>query len=212
MLLLYGLPVVPLLRGLPVPITRRIARPAPTPAPAAQLRSLAGLTRHRLAGHERRLSRLARPRRLRPRPGKRNHPRQPSISASSSPPCSSGAPSSARGLHARGPTIGESLLYLALSDIVMTMLSGFLTFCDRPVYPFYIAHPNPFGIPVLDGPGPRRSHHVGPRLLRLPRPRHGHHRPPALANPRTPGRDIALPPNPHATIGSTTRSPIPVTK
>jgi cytochrome c oxidase assembly factor CtaG len=32
----------------------------------------------------------------------------------------------------------------------MTMLSGFLTFCDRPVYPFYVAHPNPFGLPVLE--------------------------------------------------------------
>jgi len=42
-----------------------------------------------------------------------------------------------------------ALLYLALADIVMTMLSGFLTFCDRPVYPYYIAHPNPFGLPVL---------------------------------------------------------------
>ena len=42
------------------------------------------------------------------------------------------------------------LVYLALSDIVMTILSGFLTFCDRPVYPYYVAHPNPFGISVLD--------------------------------------------------------------
>jgi cytochrome c oxidase assembly factor CtaG len=43
-----------------------------------------------------------------------------------------------------------ALVYLAFADIVMTMLSGFLTFCDRPVYPYYINHPNPFGIPVLE--------------------------------------------------------------
>jgi cytochrome c oxidase assembly factor CtaG len=48
------------------------------------------------------------------------------------------------------PADWGALLYLALSDIVMTMLSGFLTFCDRPVYPFYVAHPNPFGLPVLE--------------------------------------------------------------
>jgi cytochrome c oxidase assembly factor CtaG len=43
-----------------------------------------------------------------------------------------------------------AILYLALADIVMTMLSGFLTFCDRPVYPYYVNHPNPFGFAVLD--------------------------------------------------------------
>jgi cytochrome c oxidase assembly factor CtaG len=43
-----------------------------------------------------------------------------------------------------------AIIYLAFADIVMTMLSGFLTFCDRPIYPYYVAHPNPFGIPVLE--------------------------------------------------------------
>jgi cytochrome c oxidase assembly factor CtaG len=42
-----------------------------------------------------------------------------------------------------------AILALALSDIVMTLLSGFLTFCDRPIYPYYVDHPNPFHIPVL---------------------------------------------------------------
>lgn len=42
------------------------------------------------------------------------------------------------------------LIYLAFADIVMTLLSAFLAFCDRPVYPFYIDHPNPFHFPVLD--------------------------------------------------------------
>lgn len=42
------------------------------------------------------------------------------------------------------------LIYLAFADIVMTLLSAFLAFCDRPVYQFYIDHPNPFHIGVLD--------------------------------------------------------------
>ncbi len=43
-----------------------------------------------------------------------------------------------------------AILYLALADVVMTLLSAFLAFCDRPVYPYYTDHPNPFHIPVLD--------------------------------------------------------------
>jgi cytochrome c oxidase assembly factor CtaG len=42
------------------------------------------------------------------------------------------------------------LVYLALGDVVMTMLSAFLAFCERPVYSYYVQHPNPFGISVLD--------------------------------------------------------------
>ncbi|MBW4039346.1 MAG: cytochrome c oxidase assembly protein [Acidobacteria bacterium] len=42
------------------------------------------------------------------------------------------------------------LVYLAFADIVMTLLSAFLAFCDRPVYQFYIDHPNPFHIAVVD--------------------------------------------------------------
>ncbi|MGA8940143.1 MAG: cytochrome c oxidase assembly protein [Acidobacteriaceae bacterium] len=41
------------------------------------------------------------------------------------------------------------LVYLALGDVVMTVLSAFLAFCDRPVYSYYVQHPNPFHIPVL---------------------------------------------------------------
>jgi cytochrome c oxidase assembly factor CtaG len=48
------------------------------------------------------------------------------------------------------PNDWGAIVYLALSDVVMTMLSGFLAFCDRPVYSFYVEHPNPFHIPVLD--------------------------------------------------------------
>ena len=32
----------------------------------------------------------------------------------------------------------------------MTMLSAFLAFFERPVYSYYVQHPNPFGISVLD--------------------------------------------------------------
>lgn len=44
----------------------------------------------------------------------------------------------------------SAILYLLASDVVMTMLCAFLTFCDRPVYRYYTAHPNPFGISALD--------------------------------------------------------------
>lgn len=36
------------------------------------------------------------------------------------------------------------LLYLVSADVVNTMLSAFLAFCDRPVYAFYLNEPNPF--------------------------------------------------------------------
>jgi len=42
------------------------------------------------------------------------------------------------------------LFYLVSADVVNTMLSAFLAFCDRPVYPFYLNHPNPFGVSPLE--------------------------------------------------------------
>jgi cytochrome c oxidase assembly factor CtaG len=41
------------------------------------------------------------------------------------------------------------LLYLLSADIVNTALSAFLAFCNRPIYQFYIATPNPFHISAL---------------------------------------------------------------
>jgi putative membrane protein len=41
------------------------------------------------------------------------------------------------------------LLYLVMADIVNTLLSAFLAFCDRPVYSYYLRTPNPFGISPL---------------------------------------------------------------
>ncbi len=41
------------------------------------------------------------------------------------------------------------ILYLVGADIVNTMLSAFLAFCDRPVYRYYIDNPNPFGVSLL---------------------------------------------------------------
>jgi cytochrome c oxidase assembly factor CtaG len=41
------------------------------------------------------------------------------------------------------------LLYLAMADIVNTVLSAFLAFCDRPVYPYYVSEANPFQISPL---------------------------------------------------------------
>ncbi|WP_213806864.1 cytochrome c oxidase assembly protein [Granulicella sp. dw_53] len=42
------------------------------------------------------------------------------------------------------------LIYLVAADIVNTLLSAFLAFCGRPVYGFYLDHPNPFQIAPLD--------------------------------------------------------------
>jgi len=148
MLLLYGLPAVPLLRGLPVPLTQWIAGPLlrstalrrlgkwlVTPAIASLLMNVGYLGWHVPAAYD-----LALESEtwhvvehlcflttslffwwyiLQPWPAKKR------------------------------PNDWGALVYLALADIVMTMLSGFLAFCDRPVYPFYVTHPNPFGIPVL---------------------------------------------------------------
>jgi cytochrome c oxidase assembly factor CtaG len=41
------------------------------------------------------------------------------------------------------------LLYLVSADIVNTLLSAFLAFCDRPVYGYYLREPNPFHIAPL---------------------------------------------------------------
>ena len=41
------------------------------------------------------------------------------------------------------------LLYLVMADIVNTVLSAFLAFCDRPVYPYYVNEANPFSISPL---------------------------------------------------------------
>ena len=38
------------------------------------------------------------------------------------------------------------LIYLISADVVNTVLSAFLAFCGRAVYPYYFSHPNPFGI------------------------------------------------------------------
>lgn len=41
------------------------------------------------------------------------------------------------------------LIYLVGADFVNTALSAFLAFCGRPVYPYYIAHPSLFRIDPL---------------------------------------------------------------
>jgi len=42
------------------------------------------------------------------------------------------------------------LLYLVSADIVNTLLSAFLAFCGRPVYVYYLDHPNPFHVSPVD--------------------------------------------------------------
>lgn len=53
---------------------------------------------------------------------------------------------------ARASGLGWFMLpYLAFADIVNTVLSAFLAFCERPVYAYYLKQPNGFGIsPVTD--------------------------------------------------------------
>ena len=41
------------------------------------------------------------------------------------------------------------LLFLVTADGVNTALSAFLAFCNRPVYTYYVTHPNPFHIAPL---------------------------------------------------------------
>lgn len=41
------------------------------------------------------------------------------------------------------------LIFLVSADLVNTLLSAFLAFCDRPVYTYYVDHPNPFHIAPL---------------------------------------------------------------
>jgi cytochrome c oxidase assembly factor CtaG len=50
-------------------------------------------------------------------------------------------------VHARNWGI---MFYLISADIVNTLLSAFLAFCDRPVYGFYVDHPNPFNLSPLE--------------------------------------------------------------
>ncbi len=149
MLLLYGLPVVPLLRGLPRPVLkwvvgplvrvtalRRVAAWLVTPAIAWLGMNVAYLCWHIPAAYNYALenetvhgvehlcflltSVLFWWYIFRPWPAKRR------------------------------PDDWGMLVYLALGDVVMTMLSAFLAFCERPVYSYYVEHPNPFHIPVLD--------------------------------------------------------------
>jgi cytochrome c oxidase assembly factor CtaG len=44
------------------------------------------------------------------------------------------------------PRNWEILFYLLASDVINTMLSAFLAFCGRPVYKFYLTSPNPFHV------------------------------------------------------------------
>jgi putative membrane protein len=42
------------------------------------------------------------------------------------------------------------LIYLVSADVVNTLLSAFLVFCNRPIYAYYIDHTNPFGVSPLE--------------------------------------------------------------
>ena len=51
--------------------------------------------------------------------------------------------------YTRGRRDWGIILYLVSSDIVNTLLSAFLSFCDQPVYRYYIDHPNAFQVSLL---------------------------------------------------------------
>ena len=147
-LLLYGLPVVPLLRGLPRPILRAIVGPIVRPR---ALRSFGHwLVRPRVAWLAMNIAYLA-----------------------WHVPAAYNFALEHENWHAvehlcflwtsilfwyciLWPWPAQSqrrnwgiILYLIGADAVNTMLSAFLAFCDRPVYSYYITNPNPFGIPAL---------------------------------------------------------------
>jgi len=42
------------------------------------------------------------------------------------------------------------LIFLISADVVNTLLSAFLAFCNRPVYRFYLENPNPFQVSPLE--------------------------------------------------------------
>lgn len=42
------------------------------------------------------------------------------------------------------------LVFLVSADVINTALSAILAFCDRPVYTFYVHHPASFGLPPLE--------------------------------------------------------------
>jgi cytochrome c oxidase assembly factor CtaG len=144
-LLLYGLPVVPLLRGLPEPLRRRIVGPLlrvsalrhfghwlVKPLVAWLAMNLAFLCWHVPAAYDFALE----------------HENWHAVEHL----CFLGTsilfwwcilwPWPAQ-THRRNWGI---LIYLVAADVVNTMLSAFLAFCDRPVYRFYLDHPNPFHV------------------------------------------------------------------
>lgn len=42
-----------------------------------------------------------------------------------------------------------TILYLVAADAINTVLSAFLALCDRPIYAYYMEHPNPFNVGLL---------------------------------------------------------------
>jgi putative membrane protein len=147
-LLLYGLPVVPLLRGLPAPITRSIVGPLlrqswlrrfgnwlVTPLVAWFAMNFAFLGWHVPAAYDFALK----------------HENWHVVEHL----CFLGTsmlfwwcilwPWPAR-THRRNWSV---LIYLISADVVNTILAASLAFCDRPVYRYYLDNPNPFGVSPL---------------------------------------------------------------
>jgi putative membrane protein len=148
-LLLWGLPTVPLLRGLPEPFRRYVVRPllkmpslrslgrwAVTPLVAWLAMNVTYLAWHVPAAYDFAL--------------------QNEIWHDIEHLCFFGTsilfwwciltPWPARRRH-EGWGI---LIFLIAADIINTLLSAFLAFCGRPVYVFYVDHPNGFDLSALE--------------------------------------------------------------
>ena len=146
-LLLYGLPVVPLLRGLPRPILRRIVSPV---VRTRVLRSFGHwLVRPRAAWLTMNIAFLGWH-----IPGAYNFALEHENWHAVEHLCFLWTsilfwycilwpwPAQSR---RRSWSI---ILYLVSADAINSLLSAFLAFCDRPVYSYYTANPNHFGIPA----------------------------------------------------------------
>jgi len=147
-LVLWGLPVVPMLRGLPRWITRRIAGPLIRLTPLRRL--LHWLVRPAVAWFAMNLAFLAWH-----VPGAYDFALEHENWHDVEHLCFLSTsllfwycillpwPAEKRGRN------WGILVFLISADVVNTLLSAFLAFCDRPVYRYYLDNPNPFRIDPL---------------------------------------------------------------
>ena len=149
-LLLYGLPLVPLLRGLPKVFRRYVIGPLLNMPITAFTGTMAVNARCRLARNELDVSRLARSRAYDfALEHETWHDRRTSLLSKHIHSVLVVHPLALAARKTSGNG-GGSLSILISADVVNTLLSAFLAFCGRPVYSFYVDHPNPFHLSPLE--------------------------------------------------------------